>query len=344
MKLNSRSLSLARAAYQSRVTTVNALIAAGTLAAAPSFAAGAGITAIDASIITEGNYSEADTTYAVGWRPEQGLQALLDFIMAPRQEARRFSYKKTVNKAGFLSDTTEDLRAARGEFKQIIEPGSTEENDRTENRGLMILVDNDELAAKGGSQYYVNMLMDRLMLNKARRGYAILLGLANNTDKVWSSSGTPDADCRAAIRAAAAESGIEPNRGLIGGGAWVLREAALDAQTAAGGFQSPRDPEGLARKLMLDGVLVPKARYASSESVRSEVVGSVALFFSAYERPSLQDPSNVVDFWSPAQGGGRFGVYVWQQGSKMTGIAVEHYEKIVAASELGVEKLTVTAS
>jgi hypothetical protein len=303
------------------------------------------ITAINAAIQVESNYIEALTTYATGWKPEQGIEALLAFIAPPRKVGERFEYEQLTNIEAFLSSVDEDLRAKRADFKSITPPTSTKVQAATKNRGLQIVVENRDIAIKG-AEHYVSMLLQRLKLNKVRRAFALLSATANNTAKTWDTTAgkDPDQDVISQLITAAAESGIRPNRVLYGETAWSKRGLAHRAQNTAGGFASASMNEAaLAGLLGVDEVLVGKARYASSASARAEVVSNLVIMFNALASESMQDPTNVVDFWSACDvGGGQFAVYQWSIGSKFTGIAVEHNELLAAVSDLGVEKFTVS--
>ena len=303
------------------------------------------MTAFDASIQVEGNFIEALTTYATGWKPEPGVDELLGFITRPEKVGERFEYEQLTNVEAFLSNVDEDLRAKRSEFKELPPPTSTKVLAETTNRGLMMLVENKLFAQKGGN-YYTGMIMQRLKLNKVRRAFALLSAAANNTAKTWdtTSGKDPDQDVETQLITAADSSGIRPNRVLYGETAWSKRRLSHRAQATAGGFASAAmTAEQVAQHLTVDGVLVGKARYASSASARAQVVANLVIMFNALASADLQDPTNVIDFWSPCDiGGGQYAVYQWSIGSKFTGIAVEHNEKLAAVSTLGVEKFTVS--
>lgn len=330
-------------AYNARLSTLAALAAApvyASLSEKPGV-----ISAFNASIQVEGNFIEALTTYATGWKPEAGIDDLLAFITRAEKVGERFEYDQLTNVEAFLSSVDEDLRAKRSEFKEIPPPTSTKVQAATQNRGLQIIVENKDLAVKG-AEYYVGMLMQRLKLNKVRRAFALLSAAANNTAKTWDTTAgkDPDQDVMSQLITAAAESGLRPNRVLYGETAWSKRSLAHRAQNTAGGFASASMNESqLAGLLQVDGVHVGKARYASSTSARSEVVSNLVIMFNALASADMQDPTNVIDFWSPCDiGGGQFAVYQWQIGAKFAGIAVEHNEKLVAVSDIGIEKFTVS--
>lgn len=333
------------------VSAYNAKWAAiGSLINAPVFAPAvtetpAGITAINASMTVEGNFIQALTTYATGWRAEQGIDDLLRFIAPARRVGERFEYEQLTNLEAFLSNTEEDLRAKGSQFKELPPPTSTKVLAETANRGLQLVIENRNVAVKG-AEHYISMLMERIKLNKLRRAFALLSATANNTAKTWDTTAgkDPDQDVNDQLLTAAAESGLRPNRVLFGETAWGRRKKAHRAQNTAGGFASAKmSPEEVATELNVDAIHIAKPRYASSASVRAEVVGNLVVMFSALDNESLTDPTNVLDFWSPCdQGGGQFAVYQWQVGAKFTAFAVEHYEKLAAVSDLGVEKFTVS--
>lgn len=302
------------------------------------------ITEMNASLAVQQNFSEALTTYATGWRDEANLDRELRFFAPPVQVAERFEYAQHNNADAFRSDTSEDLRSRGADFPKV-EMNETKVNAKTENRGLQIVMELKDYNTPGKAEGAVASLLRRLKCNKLRRAIALLSAGANNTAKTWDTTAgkDPDQDVITELIAAAALSGMTPNRVGYGATAWSKRGLSHRAQNTAGGFASAGlTPESVAGILGVEEVLKSTARYTSGSS-RAEIVSNLVLMFMAIDNATENDPSNIKDFWSPCDiGGGQFAVYEWQIGSKLVGIAVEHNEKIALTSTLGIRQFTVS--
>lgn len=302
------------------------------------------ITAINAAIITEGNFRQGLTTFAVGWRDEENvLDADNEFFGPSVRTSERFSYKQADNAEAFYSETADDLRAARSEFKQV-ETKMSEVDASTKNRGLQIVIDRKELDLHG-AEHFVGKLMRRLKRNKLRRKFALLSAGANNTAKTWDGTAgvNPDNEIMTELITAGNLSGVHPNRVGFGLTSWQKRFSNLDAQTApALAARAGYSPDQLAALLGVDKVHVSKTRYTSSATARTQIVANLVLMFTAMAEADTEDASNIKDFWSPCEmGGGQYAVHQWDIGAKMVGIAVEHYELIKLTSTLGIRQLTI---
>lgn len=292
------------------------------------------------------HFNEPLTTYAVGWRDPANLEAELEFIAPEVPVPRRFTFKKATNTEEFLSETLDDVRAIGSDFKRVQFQG-TEVESKTHNKGLMIVVDLDNVApGTNWEQNAVAKLLRRLQRNELRRGQAGLTAAATNTNKTWNSSADPDQDVRDDLITAANLTGIRPNRVLYGDTAYNTRLKSYRAQNNAGGYASAAQSEAeLAAALMVDGVLVSKSRYQSSASAKSEIFGTKVLMFHAQSGVDTEDPSNIkrfVTLHDAEQGGGRYRVYRQQLSSKLVAISVEHYSQIVVTYSTGIRQFTVS--
>jgi hypothetical protein len=300
------------------------------------------ITAANASRFDEAHYSEALTAYTVGWRDPSPLTQLLDFVAPVVPVGRRFEFKRADNAEAFYSES-DDIRATGAAFKRVEYSGQTVDA-KTLNKGLTIRVDHDEAIGHDWQERYVQLLLQRLMRNELRRAMAALDAAAADTPVTWDASGNPDRDLRGALIQAASDSGIRPNRILLGESAWDLRSSAYEGQETAGAIGSVAlSPEALARKLFVEGVQVVAARYQSTETFKAALVGAVAYAFYAQEALSKDEPSNLKRFVTPAEDGRLFRVYV-EESTKYTDLSVEHYSSVIATSDLGIQKLSVSAS
>lgn len=302
------------------------------------------ITRINADLLTEGTYRESLTNYAVGF-PGVDFSRDLEVLAPGVQVARRFDYKAFDNAEAFYSETTDDLRAPRGDFKEV-EYTSEEVTAKTANRGLMVCVDRDQVANNSNwEQQYTQMLLRRLRLNQLRRAIALLSAGSTNTAKTWDGTDgkNPDGDIRTEIKTAHTAAGVRPNRVAYGPTAWDLRVTSHEAQNNAGGYAAAqRDEAALARYLSVEEVLICQARYATSTSAKAESLSNLVLMFNAMKGATVEDPSNIKRFWSPCDNGMEIMVHRWDIGPKKMAIAVELYELLKLTSTLGLRKETIS--
>ena len=304
------------------------------------------------SVFTQNYFDEPLTTYALGWKDPNNIQATLDFFAPSVSTPRRFTYKRWVNIEEFLSEgTNDDLRAIGQEFPTVKFTGD-EVHSRTDNRGLRIRIDLDEVAdptsaIAGGVPAYqarvVEKLKRRILRNSLRRSIAVLSAAATNTAKTWNTSaGTdPDMDVLNALLTATTASGIRPNRVGYGDTAWTKRILAHRAQNNAGGYASAGLTMDQVGAFFGAEAYVSRERYSSQGNALAEAVGNLVLMFFS-QGTDVEDPSNIKRFTSPCEGGGDFRVYVQQVTSKLVDITVEHYEKIAITSSLGLSQLTIS--
>jgi len=322
-------------------TTINPIFPTMMLAVDDGLQAPGVICAANESRFNAAHLSEPLTAFTVGWQDPENLRELLEFIAPPVLVGRRFEFKRAVNSEAFLSET-DDLRAIGSAFKRVEYTGETV-NEKTLNKGLTIRVDHDEEVGSEWQERYVQLLLQRLLRNEVRRAITALDGADTNLAKVWDGTANPDSDARASLVLATNASGIRPNRALYGEGAWDLRADAYDTQNNAGAYRSAGlTPEELARKLFVDGVKVVSARYQSSSSAKSKILGDQVFLYYALDGQMKDEPSNIKRFVTPAEDG-LFRVFV-EDHSKFTDITVEHYSNIVITSTLGIRKITVSAT
>ncbi len=289
--------------------------------------------------------SEPLTAYTVGWQDPEDLQSLLDFIAPPVPVGRRFEFRKAVNSEAFVSET-DDLRAIGSSFKRIEFTGETV-NAKTLNKGLTVRIDHDEQVGGDWQERHVALLMQRLLRNEVRRAIAALDSEDTNQDKTWTYDSStnpnpdPDGDVRRSFGLAADASGVRPNRVLWGEAAWDLRADAYFAQQGAGAFRSAgQTPAELASRLLVDGIRVVKARYQSSATSKSKILGNQVFAFYALDGQMKDEPSNIKRFLTPVDSG-NFRVYL-EESAKYTDISVEHYSNIIITSTLGIRKISAS--
>lgn len=288
-------------------------------------------------------FSEPLTTYAVGWRDPNDIEALVDFLSPPIRVGRRFEFKQADNSEAFLSEG-DDSRAVGADFKRVEYKGSTVV-DKTHNRGLTMRVDLDTVEVlPDWKEIYVGRLLQRLMRNELRRTVTALSNAAAATPKVWDTTAgkDPDADIIAEMVAAADAGGLIPNRVLFGETAWNKRLLAHRAQANAGGYASAGlTPEELAGFLGVDGVRVSRERYQSTPTGKSKITGDFVLLFLAQDEAIVEDPTHAKRFWTPSEGGGKYRVYFHQVSAKHVDLTVEHYSNTIITSTVGLRKIVV---
>jgi hypothetical protein len=285
-------------------------------------------------------FSEPLTTYAIGWKDPENIQATLDAMAPPVEVSRRFEYKSAVNIEEFLSEV-DDIRAIGSSFKKVEYKGSSV-NQKTQNKGLTITLDRDELVP-GKEERTVARLISRLNRNDLRRACAALIASASNTGKNWRGAAgeDPDMDVKADMETGATDRGIGSNVVVYGATAWALRLLSLRAQNLAGqGQSSTFSQDQLAGFLGVDRIVQSKERFQATRTAKSEILGSYVLMYYASLLADQEDPSNIKQFWTPTDSG-RFRVYR-EEHAKTIDVSVEHYSNIVLPSTRGLRKFTVT--
>lgn len=296
------------------------------------------ICAANEARFTSAHFSEPLTTFAVGWRDPENLDALLEILFPAVPVGRRFEFKKADNSEAFLSED-DDVRAIGAPFKRVEYKG-TSVNEKTLNKGLTIRVDHDDTSGDDWRETTIARLLQRLKRNELRRGVALLDASATNANKVWSAN-NPDGDVRDMILAAADAAGIAPNVVPFGEAAWHARlDVYEQINTPAAGAKAKMTPRDLAAYLMVDEVPIVKARYQSSASAKSAVVPLVVYAYTAFQGSGKDDPSHVKRFVSMTESG-LYRVYE-QAHEKFTDLSVECYSNIVATSTTGLRKITVS--
>jgi hypothetical protein len=305
------------------------------------------------SVFTQQYFDEPLTNYAVGWRDQNNIEQTLEFFAPSVPVPRRFTYKSWTNIEEFLSEGSyDDLRAIGAEFPTVKFTGS-EVHARTDNRGLRIRVDMDEVAdpnsaLAGGIPAYqariVEKLKRRILRNSLRRAVTLLSAGAVITAKTWNGAAgqDPDNDVLQQLVAAATQSGIRPNRVAWGDTAWSKRVLTHRAQNDAGGYASAGLNSEEVGMFLIVQPYVSRERFSAAGSGLAEIVGNLVFMFYALAGQDTEDPSNIKRFYSMTDSGGPWRVYVQQVTSKLVDITVEHYELIKVTSLLGINQFTIS--
>lgn len=305
--------------------------------------------AANSSRFVQAYYQEPLTQYAVGFKDELDLDALLEFGAPSVQVPHRFEYSEFPNVEAFISDANsdDDLRDIGGEFKRV-RYTSSKTLARTYNRGLTMRVDVEEIEGMANwREHFTGKLLQRIKRNTARRMYTGIVAASTNTAKTWDTTAgkDPDQDVLTARLAYKTLAGLMPNRAIYTDGAWNKRGIAHRAQNTAGGFASAAlSPAEVKTVIMMDA-FVSNGVYQSDVATKTGLQGSseYVLMFMAAPGASRDDPSNFKNFWSPCpMSGQRYAVYVQPFGVKFYDITVEQYNLVATTSTLGVQRLTIS--
>ena len=305
------------------------------------------ITTANDSLFGQANFSEPMTNYTVGWQDEEGYDTLIEFI-APNFQAPGdyFEYAQFDNAEEFLMDSgIDDLRAINADFKTV-DYNSTKVYNKVQNRGLAIELDWDRIKnMPNWQQFYTAKIMRRIKRNQAVRAAAMGLAAGTMAAEVWNAAAgsQPDIELLNQIIASGDSTGIKPNRLLYGATGWQIRTQAYGGQNNAGAYAAQgRNIDGLGQFLGLQALL-DSGRYQNG-SGKTQIIGSRAMIFTGQAGVDENDATNFKLAWTPCEGGTRYRVYIRQVGDKRWRIVVEHYERLLVATVLGVRVLTISAS
>jgi hypothetical protein len=303
--------------------------------------------AANSSRFAASSFQEALTDYSVGFSDPENLDVLLD-ALAPAIPncARRFEYFVADSTKAFLADDiAEVIRNIGGEFKRVEDFGSMV-TDRIHQKGLVYRLDYQALDAgvdrEQARRQKVAMLQARLLRADVRAAIAVHDASATNLAKTWGSSANPHKDLRDSLVLGANGAGIRPNMVVFGEGAYDKMLDVFEAQdTPHAGRAADMSKEQLATKLMVDKVETVSARYATSKTAKSTIVGNVVYMYIARPGQQVEDASHIKRFLHPATGGGDWGVYI-EEHANYEDITVEHNSLIRATATLGWRKLTIS--
>jgi len=290
--------------------------------------------------------SEPLTEFVSDTPDEEGLDVVLEAMAPSVPVGRSFTYLVADTTAQFqamLAD--EDIREIGGEFS-VIRPKGTQTNGRTANKGLTMILDNDQ----GGEdpavqQRAVTNLRNRLLRTEIYRTEALLEANDTALTPNWGGSNTsadPDGNIAADLELGGDARGIDSNIVVYSGGAWLRRFLSLGVGSNAARHQTRNlTPQQVADLLGVDKVVKAKIRYQSSATAKTKV-GDLKVY-SYYVKAGAMpnDPSNIKRFVTPVPGGGMFRIFI-QPLLKRTAVTVEHYSSIDLTSSLGIRKTAPT--
>lgn len=292
------------------------------------------------------NLSQPLTEYLVDYPDEEGLDVLLEAAFPSVPVGRSFSYRVHDDKEAFqLALNNEDIREIGGDFGKVRLTG-TQADGRTDNKGLIMIIDNDQ----GGEdpavqQRAVANLRNRLLRTDLYRGEALLEANDTATTPNWGATNTaadPDGDLMSAINLSGDARGIDPNVVLYGGSAWVTRFLSLGVGSNAARHQTRNlTPDQLRDLMGVEKLVKSKFRYQSSATAKAKIVAGKVYVYYAKPGAMPNDPSNIKRFVTAVPGGGMMRVYI-NSIRKRTEVCVEHYSRLVLTSSLGIHKIAPT--
>jgi hypothetical protein len=290
--------------------------------------------------------SEPLSEFVADTPDEEGLDTILEAMAPSVPVGRAFTYLKADTTAQFqamLSD--EDIREIGGEFPSV-RPKGEQANGRTANKGLTMILDNDQ----GGEdpavqQRAVTNLRNRLLRTEIFRVEALLEANDTALTPNWGATNTaadPDGNIAADLELGGDARGIDSNVVVFSGGAWLRRFLSLGVGSNAARHQTRNlTPEQLAELLGVEKVIKAKIRYQSSATAKTKVGDNKVYSYYAKAGAMPNDPSNIKRFVTAVPGGGMFRVYITPI-LKRTAITVEHYSSIDLTSTLGIRKTAPT--
>jgi hypothetical protein len=277
---------------------------------------------------------------------EEGLDTLLEAMAPSVPVGRSFTYLVADTTEQFQAMLTDnDIREIGGEFG-IVRPKGTQANGRTSNKGLTMILDNDQGGEDASvQQRAVTNLRNRLLRTEIYRTEALLEANDVALTPNWGATNTaadPDGNIAADLELGGNARGIDSNIVVFCGGAWLRRFLSLGIGSNAARHQTRNlTPQQLAELLGVNNVVKAKIRFQSSATAKTKVGDNKV--YSYYVKPGAMpnDPSNIKRFVTPVPGGGMFRVYITPI-LKRTALTVEHYSTIDLTSSLGIRKTAPT--
>lgn len=277
---------------------------------------------------------------------EEGLDTLLEAMAPSVPVGRSFTYLVADNTAAFQASLAdEDKREIGGEFATV-RPKGTQANGRTVNKGLTMILDNDQGGEDSSvQQRAVTNLRNRLLRTEIYRTEALLEANDTALTPNWGATNTaadPDGDIAADLELGGDARGIDSNIVVYCGGAWLRRFLSLGLGSNAARHQTRNlSPEQLADLLGVEKVVKSKVRYQSSATAKTKIGDQKVYSYYVKSGAMPNDPSNIKRFVTMVPGGGMFRVYITPI-LKRTAVTVEHYSSIDLTSSLGIRKTAPT--
>lgn len=290
--------------------------------------------------------SEPLTEYIVDTPDEEGLDVTLEAMAPSVPVGRAFTYLVADNTASFQAMLTdEDVREIGGEFATV-RPKGTQTNGRTHNKGLTMILDNDQGGEDAAvQQRAVANLRNRLLRTEIYRTEALLEANDTALTPNWGASNTaadPDGNIASDLELGGDARGIDSNTVIFCGGAWLRRFLSLGLGSNSARHQTRNlTPAQLAELLGVENMVKAKIRFQSSATAKTKIGDNKVYSYYTKKGAMPNDPSNIKRFVTMVPGGGMFRVYITPI-LKRTAVTVEHYSSIDLTSSLGIRKTAPT--
>ncbi len=300
------------------------------------------------SLFSQATFSQEVTTYGIGYTdPNRNkLMELLGFIAPTRNGPRNATITVYDEDEPFASvDPAKVKRELLADFPEVKQRTSSKVTRKLANRGLTLVLDNDQLKDKPNWQtMHAAWLMDLLARASIIECVALFRAMSPSSPVVWDALANPDMDVKSTNQQVlATATGFKANRALIGEDVTLLRQLAYEARNDPGGVAGAlaQTDEQLATRMGLDRVRSNAERYNNGGS-KDTFLGNSLFLFTAQDQESPEDSSNIVRHVSNADfGGGNYATYI-EQRLKKTFLTVENYELLAVQHTSGACELSVT--
>lgn len=299
------------------------------------------------SLFSQATFQQAETTSAIGYADpyRNQLSSLLEFIAPTRPSVGRKTTIKVYDEDEPFQavDYQKLVRSELGEFSEVRQRSSTEVARNIPNLGLTVRLDNDQIAEMPNwKQMHMEWLVDLVKRAQILKALSLYTAIAATDTLTWDAAADPDYDIQSInINALAPATGFKANRALLGESATLLRQTAYrsgrDAKNIAGAA-AKTDAE-IATSMGLASVRTNVERYDDGAD-KVNFLGSKVLLFTANDRPSMEDSSNIVRHVAPGYGGGNLAMFI-EERHKITLMTVDLYELFATQHTSGVALLTV---
>ncbi|MES2597188.1 MAG: hypothetical protein V4662_17710 [Verrucomicrobiota bacterium] len=242
-----------------------------------------------------------------GMESRENLAPILERAFPSIPAGDQFHYLvEDETQAGQAPAAPEVKRAIGGEFS-VDRPKGTQTAGILDDYGLSMWID----VRQGGTearvqQRYAMILKNRILRAMLVEGIALLDAAATpDTGKNWGDADAdPDTDLAEMIDTSGDAQGVNANRVLYGGGAWLKRlRAYSDAARSNGGARSLFSAEQLADNLNLDDLITLSSRKRTSATAMTKLVNNTVYAYDAGTEMLPTDSSNIKRF----VGAGAFG-------------------------------------
>ncbi|HEX3855958.1 MAG TPA: hypothetical protein VHY30_01535 [Verrucomicrobiae bacterium] len=286
------------------------------------------------------------TTFGIGYAdPNRNqLMSLLNYFAPKRPGPRNVLVTQYDETEPFEAvDPAKVKRAELGDFHTVKQRSSTKVARRVINRGLAIVLDNDQLKDKPNwEQMHTMWLIDLLTRASIIEVLALFAAFAPTANLLWNNVNNPDLDINSTnIQVLALATGFKANRACYGEYATLLRRQAYEGSNNPGGYAGAAniDDAAIATRIGVATSRTNVERY-NQAGVKDTFLGSKVLLYTAIDGESPEDASNVVRHVSNTDLGGEYSVYV-ERKLKKTIISVENYEVFATQHTSGAALLTV---